>query len=501
MTRYLNLVLVLVWISIGSCFGDTFKHLQSGEIFQGYATQKSIGQRTRVYNADKGKFSPLVLSEYVITANSHGRRNSIVFVPIQAEEIMLSQAVSERVAATIVEASNKGPLAIVVEIDNPGGRGEYMRNISSAISETDNCPVVAFVNSGQYGGAYSAAVVLALACDKIYITSDSSLGTISPIVGRSISDTDITEFSAMYSSPSLAAYSGYVASLAEKHGRPGAIAQAMVNQNVEVLEVSDREGNRSFITGNDKTASMTIVKTWSSSVRQYGNQTNPASSGKSGRTTLTLSAKDAIYCGIADKIVGSRMELVKEIGGTEAKIITSNTSVKIIKKFNATRRNLDKLLVSIDYLQGRADQLYSQLTNIESTVPQTTVTRRSKELYREDREVGGVSGTTRFHQSLRNRNYIDSEVEVQTTPGVNTGIVADDLAFVLANLVRDYRKAVVLSRRYPGALPRNVTLRELERRQGMALAMQNDIDARYVPRGRPRKRNTPRSSIRRSRGR
>jgi membrane-bound ClpP family serine protease len=160
MTRHITLATVVILLCTAICFADTFKHRETGEVFNGFATQKSIGNRTRVYNADLQTFKPIVLAEYDVTPNAKGRRNSVIVMPLKQAEVLLSKAVSETLANAIVDASNKGPKLIVIEIDNPGGRGEYMKNISTTITKTLNCPTVAYISGGTYGGAYSAATAL-----------------------------------------------------------------------------------------------------------------------------------------------------------------------------------------------------------------------------------------------------------------------------------------------------------------------------------------------------
>ncbi|KKK77958.1 hypothetical protein LCGC14_2848380, partial [marine sediment metagenome] len=65
-------VCVLCGLIAGDCFGDTFKHRESGEIFHGFATQKVIRDETRVYIAEEKKFKPLDLRDYDVTVNGEG---------------------------------------------------------------------------------------------------------------------------------------------------------------------------------------------------------------------------------------------------------------------------------------------------------------------------------------------------------------------------------------------------------------------------------------------
>ncbi len=74
---------ILLAVSV-SCPADTFKHRQTGEIFHGFATQKTIGSRTRVYIAEQEHFKPVVLAEYEVTPDPQGRGNHVFIIPLNS---------------------------------------------------------------------------------------------------------------------------------------------------------------------------------------------------------------------------------------------------------------------------------------------------------------------------------------------------------------------------------------------------------------------------------
>jgi hypothetical protein len=176
MTR--NLLFHTVWIAALGCVasGDTFTHRTDGKSFHGYATQKTNREQTMVFNSDTNKLETATLAEYDIVYNKEGRKNLVTVIPIQAPEILISEAVAKEVADQLVMASNNGPRMIILDIDNPGGNGEYMKIVSSVITGSFNCPVVAYISGEKYGGAYSAAALLALSCKKIYMAPNATLG-------------------------------------------------------------------------------------------------------------------------------------------------------------------------------------------------------------------------------------------------------------------------------------------------------------------------------------
>ena len=147
MSRQIALIVLVFAFCVALCPADTFKHRQSGEVFHGFVTQKQSREKTLVYVEKDKSFKPLPLAEYEVTRDDKGRRNSIVVIPIRFEEAIISKSVAQTIAKMIVDASNKGPRYILLEIDSPGGRGDYMKMISAAISGTTNCPVIAYILS------------------------------------------------------------------------------------------------------------------------------------------------------------------------------------------------------------------------------------------------------------------------------------------------------------------------------------------------------------------
>ena len=104
MVRKIVFVLIAFSLCVGLAAADTFKHRQSGEQFDGFATQKSMKGETRVYNEQKNGFEALNLGDYEITRNFKGRRRSVILLPITRQQVMLSQTVSLKLAKMIAEA-------------------------------------------------------------------------------------------------------------------------------------------------------------------------------------------------------------------------------------------------------------------------------------------------------------------------------------------------------------------------------------------------------------
>ncbi|MCJ7729674.1 MAG: hypothetical protein MUO27_07340 [Sedimentisphaerales bacterium] len=174
--------LVLLAFSL-ACFADTFTNRQTGEVLHGYVAGQAENGETIVSTREKGQVG-LNLAQWQIVADRLGRNNKVIILTIDDEiELEIETQALEREVAKL---SDEGPLFILFEIDTPGGRGDLTLRICGAITQIINCPKVAFVKGGRYGGSLSAGAAVALACDKIYMADNTVIGA---ATGITISET------------------------------------------------------------------------------------------------------------------------------------------------------------------------------------------------------------------------------------------------------------------------------------------------------------------------
>jgi membrane-bound ClpP family serine protease len=329
------------------CAADTFTHRKTGEVFQGFATQEKRGNRILVRIGDRQAPEYFDLSDYNIEWNTLGRRNQVIILPIKNVIELECETIAFEKA--IRSASNQGPLLILIEIDTPGGRGDLMKRICDAIVSVNNCRTAAFVSGGQYGGAYSAGAFFALACEYIYMADGTAIGAATPLVVSRSKDRDSSSkvqdlksaFGETVGEKFLSAERGYIASLAEQNGRSGLIAKAMVDSDVEVLEVVE-DGKTIFITPENKKASQTVQHVLN----------------KKG-SLLTLTAAEASKCGIANKLLNSEEEIISEFGFEKPRIIHNQDVTKARKEFENAKDTVKKLCDDIDYLNKSINSTHS----------------------------------------------------------------------------------------------------------------------------------------------
>jgi len=318
---------LLAWQA--GCFGDTFTPREEGEVLHGYATQQMMENKTVVYTEEKGLLH-LDLAAYTVSRDRMGRRNNVVVIPIK-EDIML-EIETEAFEKALVSASNKGPLFILVEIDTPGGRIDLAQRICGVIAKMDNCETVAFICGGKYGGAYSAGAAIAFACDKIYMAKNTAIGAAAAVVQTPSGPVDVEKIYGETIEAKISSFwRGYLASLAEQNHRPGLLAMAMADKDIEVIEV-DEDGRSIFLEPVNKKATQKVVCTWS----EKG-------------SLLTLPAVNAAKSGIADKVVSSRNDVLLDKEAIKATVIVNNDAQEAVRKFKRVKLKFDSLLGSLDY--------------------------------------------------------------------------------------------------------------------------------------------------------
>jgi len=364
MVKYLISVLAVIFL-LSNCFGDTFTHRQTGKSFNGYATQIIRQNKTQVRIENKKMPQYLDLGDYEIHYNHLGRKNKVYTISINDSVDLICEA--EAFEEAIISTANQGPLFILIEIDTPGGRIDLAKRICGAITQLDNCRIVAFVNGGRFGAAYSTGAAIALACDELYIADNATIGG-ATLVSRTTFETmgvrsrrggtsripygrTIVEKPIVPSRPDddASTLTAYISAVAERNNRPAVIAKAMVDENIEAVEVTET-GETLFVEGWNKKSNQTLVRTWS----QEG-------------SLLTLTAAEAVQCKIADKIVSSARELLAALDASKAGLVRNNDVERAKRQFAKVNRDFNEVSGAITYLKSRSEELRRELSLLEGT--------------------------------------------------------------------------------------------------------------------------------------
>jgi len=158
------------------------------------------------------------------------------------------------------------------------------------------------------------------------------------------------------------AWRNYVGSLAELNNRPGLLAKAMVDKEIAVVEIL-HNGKRQFVEPFNQQTGDKIVKTWS----------------RKG-TLLTLTAMEAVQCGIADATAASRDELFGIMKAPSAPIQENGRMAEARKQFEDILKRFKKINDSLDLR-------VQQLGTFSNTVPRAQVLKTYQGVVQEIRAL------------------------------------------------------------------------------------------------------------------
>ena len=186
----------------------------------------AFGYIRRAYRA-----AALVLLVLLAAAGAAAEGSSVYVIPIKGD-IEPSTAVFVRRNAEA--ALRAGAKALVFDIDTFGGRVDSALRISSYIGSIRDAKTIAFVRSGpdSLGVSWSAGALIAFSASAIYMAPGTSMGAAAPVImgadGQSQGAGEKT----------VSAVRSQMAALAEKNGHPPLLALAMVDADVELIELS-----------------------------------------------------------------------------------------------------------------------------------------------------------------------------------------------------------------------------------------------------------------------
>jgi len=155
---------------------------------------------------------------------------------------MLAQLSRAVRAATAEQGST-----LVVELDTPGGSIELMWDLSKQIRQAaeEGVRTVAWVHRH----ADSAGVLLTISCERVYMSRDASIGSALPVSIGPAGLAPVSEDKAIREKIT-SAMRGDFRAMAERNGRPPALAEAMVDPDARVYQIK-REGELVLVSGGE----------------------------------------------------------------------------------------------------------------------------------------------------------------------------------------------------------------------------------------------------------
>ena len=146
---------------------------------------------------------------------------------------MIDPGLTAFVERAVEEANASGVDAIVFEIDTFGGRVDAASVIRDAILDAEPL-TIAFINRR----AISAGALISLACDKIVMVKGGSIGASTPVSGTGEKAGD----------KYVSVMRAEMRATAERTGRDPEIAEAMVDERIEIPGFSEEAGRPATLT-------------------------------------------------------------------------------------------------------------------------------------------------------------------------------------------------------------------------------------------------------------
>jgi ATP-dependent protease ClpP protease subunit len=318
-----------------ACIADTFTNLKTQQVLHGYATSQTQGSETAVHTKEKGRLF-LNLSQWSITPDHLGRNNKVIIITLD-DHIGL-HIETEALKEAISKSADEGPLFILIEISTPGGQLDQIQQICGQITNTKHCQVIAYITGGRHRGAISGGAAVAFACDKIFMADNAVIGAASLVAKSASGPREIKEvIGEELGEKVISSWRTHLASMAEQHGRPGILAMAMADRETEVIEVSEAD-KKLFIDPANKNPQQDFVHVWS----------------KKGEL-LTLTAQDAVKCGIADNVFDSRQQLLRHLNAENAEIVINTDLQDARLELKRVKAQIERIRKSLDLKKQQLD--------------------------------------------------------------------------------------------------------------------------------------------------
>ena len=224
----------------------------------------------------------------------------VYFIPVREDRPefmeMIDRWLAGYVKRKLNEARAHGANCVVLEIDSFGGAVHEMLRICELLVSYP-IPTCALVRTK----AWSAAAGIALACDEIYMQKGSSIGAAHPVIRTREGDEPASE---KYVSACRKSFKSY----AEAKGHSTALAEAMVDPDVEVVWAN--------VDGANKVLYRSELE-----AEKRGHEARIIEVVCEKEKLLTLTAEEAVKYGFAKAVVEGREGLLDALGYSGAKVV------------------------------------------------------------------------------------------------------------------------------------------------------------------------------------
>ncbi len=228
--------------------GEELKRLQDQKAVIKNITPLLDGATVGVFSGDAARRADVLvtqtaqsqkeLAEAYKIALSDLRENAAIAGEMKVRLIKIEDTIEPMMAAYIQRLINRavadGANLIIFEIDSPGGYMESMWELRYTITDLTEKKVrtVAYIPEK----AWSAAAVISMACDEVYMHPGAQIGDAGPITIRKGEAFEHVE------EKQLSPIRTMLAALGKEKHRPPALLEAMADRNLVVYEAPEYQG-------------------------------------------------------------------------------------------------------------------------------------------------------------------------------------------------------------------------------------------------------------------
>lgn len=234
---------------------------------------------------------------------------TVYVIPIQGD---IEPSTAVFVQRRIKSAIAAGAETLVFTIDTFGGRVDSALRVAAAIGAVVDARTVAYVGGGDgsLGVSWSAGALIAMSAKAIYMAPGTSIGAAAPVVATPEGGMEGAD------EKTVSAIRAQMAALAEKNGYPMGIALAMVDADVELVELIV-DGKPLALTAEEAK----ILQSERGVAAELGRTLS--AKGK----LLSLTAGEAERYGLSSGTIGSMDELAVALAGEGAEWLALEPSL------------------------------------------------------------------------------------------------------------------------------------------------------------------------------
>jgi hypothetical protein len=326
------------------------KNKQTGETISGTLTDQKINGK-RLFKLEDGSTKLIESAEWeTIQADaapgaagtspsrtgSAPKRKAYLF-PLTSP--INYHAMVEALDRGINEAKTLNAAVIIIRVDTPGGQVELADKIMQLIANVNWAPVVVCVDTG-HKRALSAGAYICLAASKIYMAPGATIGAATPFLKKSTGEVQVD-------AKLTSAFRARFRSLAQLHGYPSALVDAMVDADVSVVQV--------FVNGKQMLVTEDEANRLESQYKTVGQFHRGKVVNKRGEP-ITLTSDEAVTYGICASVISSPTEILKQMNLCDCEIVEPQwVATWIQQQTKARKATVDSLLTTLQASLAKAE--------------------------------------------------------------------------------------------------------------------------------------------------